>query len=853
MNLSRFIIIALFIIGHSNLFGQSHEMINFNILDGLPSSEIYDVIQDDYGYMWFSTDRGLSRYNGYEFENFDKSDGLTDNVVFDFLKRPNGEIWCTTLSGGLFTIKGENPEFQAYKYNHLISQHANSLTITALYISKDGDFFIRFHHRNGYLRISADGMVLNTSEEFNGTPNYSMVLKDDTSDPFFFNYSKSLKDIPAFDSMFVRGENLKKNEAVHFANKKVSVFIGKTLNIKSDQGVKSITPLNDRIISSGKLDENHFWIGYNGSGAEVYSYSGERQRHLLSGKFVSQIYRDPQGSVWICTLNSGVYLERNKNIKILDTGPHINSRVHCIESDSRKNIYFGYYDGSVIERNQQGTFQIITEPEKSAPALICFNPSTSEIVYNANNVLSSIQNGPIFTPVESKFLYCEEQDFIVGNRAALTIRNGAVLTKVFQDKRVRDVISYQGNYILACSDGLIYYHKTDLNANNATTLFKGIRMDKLGLMGDYLIAASTGHGIYILNKNFQIVEHITKRKGLSSNFVSNVFSANDSTLWVSTNAGVNRILYHNEGKLNISILNYNDGLLSNEIWDCHVFNDTVWVATQLGINYFSEEYIDKKSNKNKNHFLRWKNVHVNNMLIQFPTRKKLRYDQNKLTFEFEGIDFHHQIEYRYTLKGLEKKWNYTKNREIVYTSLPPGEYELVVQARTSNESWGMNEIKKQFTIDAPFWEALWFKSLVAIILISIVYLFFRYRILSYNREILREILRQLLKRLKRKEPPFIVIKSNGREVKIQTHTILYVNSSGNYIDIRCEGSVFVTRMKISDFLSEVPDPLEFLRVHKSYIIRLDQVEQKSSQKLIVRGHEIPIGRKYRDEVGKIDF
>ena len=55
---------------------------NYTTDDGLPSPEVYYSYQDEQGFMWFCTDNGLSRFDGYEFKNYSHKDGLTDNVVF---------------------------------------------------------------------------------------------------------------------------------------------------------------------------------------------------------------------------------------------------------------------------------------------------------------------------------------------------------------------------------------------------------------------------------------------------------------------------------------------------------------------------------------------------------------------------------------------------------------------------------------------------------------------------------------------------------------------------------------------------------------------------------------------------
>ena len=48
------------------LFAQSTPAFtHFTPQNGLPSSEVYQVVCDQMGYLWFATDHGLARYNGY--------------------------------------------------------------------------------------------------------------------------------------------------------------------------------------------------------------------------------------------------------------------------------------------------------------------------------------------------------------------------------------------------------------------------------------------------------------------------------------------------------------------------------------------------------------------------------------------------------------------------------------------------------------------------------------------------------------------------------------------------------------------------------------------------------------------
>ena len=121
-----------------------------------------------------------------------------------------------------------------------------------------------------------------------------------------------------------------------------------------------------------------------------------------------------------------------------------------------------------------------------------------------------------------------------------------------------------------------------------------------------------------------------------------------------------------------------------------------------------------------------------------------------------------------------------------------------------------------------------------------------------NREIIREILRQALKRIKSKENVFIV-RSNGRDVKITSKDVLYVESSRNYLTIYTTNKKIVIREKISNFLELIPDPIEYIQIKRSIIVRIDQITSKSKDSVIVDNQEIKVGVTYMDNLKKIQF
>lgn len=85
---------------------ETEKVINYVTEDGLPSLVIYSILADDYGNLWFSTNKGLSRLEleTCQFKNFDVSDGLPCNE-FNYnakIKLVNKELMFGSTNGVVF-------------------------------------------------------------------------------------------------------------------------------------------------------------------------------------------------------------------------------------------------------------------------------------------------------------------------------------------------------------------------------------------------------------------------------------------------------------------------------------------------------------------------------------------------------------------------------------------------------------------------------------------------------------------------------------------------------------------------------------------------------------------------------
>ena len=71
----------------------------FTTADGLAHNVIHRIRRDSRGFLWFATDDGLSRFDGYSFRNFGVEHGLPHRTVMDVLETRSGDFWVATWDG----------------------------------------------------------------------------------------------------------------------------------------------------------------------------------------------------------------------------------------------------------------------------------------------------------------------------------------------------------------------------------------------------------------------------------------------------------------------------------------------------------------------------------------------------------------------------------------------------------------------------------------------------------------------------------------------------------------------------------------------------------------------------------
>src|SRR5690606_23946627 len=100
--------ITLFLLSMIWNFSFSQNYINYTEKDGLASNFVYRMTQDNEGFIWFLTDKGISKFDGKTFKNFTTKEGLPTNDNWHIRITPDNRVWYFSRSDALGYIKNDS-------------------------------------------------------------------------------------------------------------------------------------------------------------------------------------------------------------------------------------------------------------------------------------------------------------------------------------------------------------------------------------------------------------------------------------------------------------------------------------------------------------------------------------------------------------------------------------------------------------------------------------------------------------------------------------------------------------------------------------------------------------------------
>lgn len=713
--------------------------INFSVENGLPSNETYCIYQDKQGYIWIGTDRGLSKYDGYEFKTYTVEDGLPDNVIFDIQEDDFGRMWFTTLNNSI--VYKENDQFKGQELDSIWSEYRllnqkEYLVVNDIYVDSNTITISTFN--NHKFRINLDNHQITHLVLYDKTPS-SLYLSESSS-------SLQYEVIPQNNKNPNKTPKIYYNDSLIYEIDLGSFFTSRVRSYESiDLQLYSFK--NHLIIKKGEsfqlqkfqnrinmvyYDQSSIWVGI-----DKKLYKDGNLFKPLRNKTVTGILKDKQGGYWFTTLESGIYYCPDFKQQTL-TYPIEGDWINDLEKNSSGQI-FGLSRNGHLYRLNENTLQL--KDQKSRALKLKYNKEVGRFITDAGDLYD--ETGKYISKAlvsRTHFFYNDTLLSIHQNYNNLIDTNGNLLekrpTNSFRNKRFfchlnsNDTIWLGG---LKSFTRLVYPDDLTIISNEHKLLQN--RINSIYKKNNIIWLSTLGKGIITYDTKKQTITNITQKDGLISNNINQVIHDNNNVVWVATNKGIN-YRKANDINSNISLLSTSNGLVSNEIFDLLIKEDTLYISSRKGISKLNVN--DFLSPENIDADIHITGLKANNEKQNITNSIHVSYDLNNIEFEYISLQYNNSgnITYRYRIAEIDTNWYQTKSRTARFPNLEHGEYTFEVASLNESGIWSKSK-SVSFVITPALWQTLWFKIaivlLILVILLSVLY--FRYRNKAIQKEL----------------------------------------------------------------------------------------------------------------------
>ena len=766
---------------------------HYDVSNGLPTNEVYEIKQDSKGFLWIGCDAGLVRYDGHSFKLLSNKKNRGP-AISGLREDKQGRLWCTNFSGQIFFTNGDSlqlfePWEKNYKTNFAdvtvdennylyVCNYQNSIykydlssnkeqvvindnkTKVFIYTTYDGNILYTLLDSALVKRITATGAETVPKLLENGAPAPYITLNN-----FVFYNSFAKKQTLGF-------------QRFNLATKKPTLYYYK----QNTLFLHPVTPLLQKLNAFPTCcfddDDGNLFVG---TAHELFwfkkSVEGEWSlfNQLLQGNGLSFINQDREGGIWIATLKNGIYKIPNKNIWTIPASVlNIKSTsINHLTTDGNETIFGASTSGEIFGYNiKTGQNYFFKYSEQRDAQALDYNRYShalfiSKIYTTAWDIdkKKSIDWSSLSTNAKDFYFRKDGIFFTAGSGVNIMIPANCLQLKenlqiefepiivkyattpsnvgeriIISEQRCKGIWYQEKEHTLWVGfvDGLAYYeNKKPVKFTDPVTGQPIIAIGFDESPDGILYIATVEQGVYVV-KNKKIIDHYTIANGLISDRIKRIRLANDH-LWIISGGALQAM---NLKTKKVKTINTADGLLSPEIYDVEILHDTTYVATANGIEFFPQN-IETQNNIPPVSMIIGMISDENNILLN--EKIALPYYTKNIAINLQGIALQSDggFIYQYRLLPADTNWITVSANEntIRFSSLAPGNYTF--QSRVVNEDGIMskNASELKFLIKKPWWLQWWFLILVLLLASLLVYVIFKNRIKANQQKLKEELAR----------------------------------------------------------------------------------------------------------------
>ncbi|MBU2493170.1 MAG: hypothetical protein KJ571_11145 [Bacteroidetes bacterium] len=528
-----------------------------SIEHGLSQITVQAILQDSKGFIWFGTEDGLNRYDGYKFTTFrtddNDSNSISDNFIWSIIEDSEGNIWIGTNGGGLNRYDYFTNSFTHYMNDPKNLNSISENNIRNIFEDEEGLIWIgtnssglcRFDFKKNEFKRFTEG----AGENLLSSNNIRFITRDNDNNLWIATEGGGI-------NKFNKREN-------KFSNYK-SFNLGNKV-------------INASVVWSILNDGNFLWIGtyenglikYNrktGKTVKHYKYSNQNS---IANNNITFLIHDAAGFLWICTEFGLSILDKDNekfyNYKhdLSDIKSISNNILRCAYRDKSNLIWLGTFGGGIDKINLNKKFKLYTH-----------NPSDNNSVsHNMIRAISQDSDGNIWVGTLGNGLNLlnrtlnKFEHFIADNSGSGISSN--IITSIFEDKEKYLWVGTWGGGL-----NKIRFESNSKNEHNIKNI------------------------AYFVNSP-------DNNYSISSNIIQAVFQDSKGNLWIGTESGLDKYLKKNNRFMRFSNKPDNPNSLSdNRVQSKCIIEDkagNLWIGTWRGLNKLS--FINNKNSKKNEEIL----------------------------------------------------------------------------------------------------------------------------------------------------------------------------------------------------------------------------------------------------------
>lgn len=738
--------------------------------NGLPHNGINAIAQTNDGYLWIATWEGFARFNGREFKLFTRGSiaGLPDSAIKSLTPTQSGELLVAGARGGLSVRK--NREWQPQYSASTMVNHAIFDNKKNIWLALEGKGLVYRDVKNKHDETIIDNlrafkMQLDTEGSLWVATDKGLYSVKNKTLVSHFDENFGLPNTPVYSLLLTS-----KNQLIVGTEQGAFIFKnGYFIPLHQDLS-------HDAITSIIEDKNNDIWLGTQKNGIfRLSDYAIEKldDSKGLPNNRISSLYQDKEDSIWVGT-SSGLFRLREAPFITLTSEQGLaGDYIRSVLAHNDGSLWIGSSKG-LSKLSEKKIYSILPTDINSPPASVKSILSLAQGKYG--QVLVGTYNSGVYKVVGNSmkpFLNKaqglpsnEIRSLLFDSKENIWIGTASGLVKITKNGRVTHFNKQTGlpdNFIMALTEdshgriwigtgiGVISYHNGIVQTYRLNEEFNAEYAFGFNAEDD-VIWLTTDRGLIQIDLKTNKIKAISRKNGLPVDKLFQVIIDNHDTFWLSSNRGIikvsreeiNKAIDNQNEIINFEIFAEGVGLLSSQANGgstpaATLHKDgSVWFATAKGVSQVTHQRLQNMAEKQLPVLI--EQLIVDNQEYSLTLNKgenqslsnvKLIAGASRITIHYAGLGFlmSKNIQYQTQLVGFDTSWINKKNQTYnEFTNLAPGEYTFKMRAKYPNGEWQNQNATLTFIIPFHFWQTPLFKLFIIALSLSVLYLFYRYRI-----------------------------------------------------------------------------------------------------------------------------